>query len=582
MDENRPDLPELESVRTSNGQYLPILILFGALNSQIIYAIIRGYFKYEQYLDTKEKLIVALIPACVIYIIVRILSGFHSYATDRNGITMRGVLRRRFIPWMDIKAASTAQTRIGSIVLILETNNGTVRIDPRGFGSSTWNADSIVASTWQHLRRFGRARDIKLSENALKLWEPIPDSVPEEMTWGHPPSRKTKAGAVAGTAFFILPIIGIWVSPDMSTHTLLFSITLTILSAVLVRLIYVQTMLRAHLVHVKRDGLQAELVSLSVYIPWPDVTSAQWYTTGSDAHLVIRSSAPKREVYIPFTSGDAESERLIMSIFRYLRKTGMKQAIVMPEMYSMNPDALTRTENSNGRTIEFTYIIMLPEPARTHVRRLLNLSLVMMFTGAIIIFVFVVLGGLERISAYLFALPHDNFFMNGNMILPSFCLMFGGIAFSAYLSGWLVSRMTGAYKSEWREFLKVGAPKKFARIFIRFMVAIGILGVLVSPLYMNRYIRISDAGITVNPLLEFKERSYTWNQIKSIESRIHRYINRGEPAARYTYTIRFSDGKQWQFNDNETVTRRQAELRQAAEFIALRIGKLMKYVDDEE
>lgn len=550
------------------------------MNSWFVYLIIYGYFKYAHYLNTKEKLLVALIPACIIYVIIRILSGFHLYTTDRNGITMRGVLRRRFIPWMDITAASTAQTRIGSVVLILETNNGTVKIDPRGFGSSTWNTDSIVASTWQHLRRFGHADGITLSENALKLWEPIPDNVPEEMEWGHPASSKYKSGAIASIAFFAILMILAWFAIGKSIQMIFLSLIFTVCFAFLIKLIMSQSLHLAYAVNVKRDGLQTELLFEKTFIAWIDITYTLWFKTNSTTHLVIKTSTPKREVLIPFTSGDAESEMLIMSIFRHLRIAGMKQPIILPEMYSQNPDALTK--NSSGRAIEFTYINMLPQPARTHVRRLLNISLAMMFLGTMMIFAFVILGGLERIAPYLFALPHDRFFINGNMIPPSFCLMFGGIVFSAYLSGWLVSRMAGAYQSEWKGFIKVGVPKKFTRVFIWFMLAIGIVGILISPLYMNRYIRISDAGIAVNPLMGFKEKMYAWNQVKGIESRIHRYINKGEPDARYTYTIRFSDGTQWQFNDNETVTNRDAKLRQATEFIASKIGKPMEYVDDEE
>lgn len=582
MDENRPDLPELESVRTQNKQYLPILVVFGVLNFQIIYAIIRLYFKYAHYLDTKEKLRVSLIPACIIYIIVRMLSGYHTYATDANGITMRGVLRRRFIPWMDIRKASTTETRIGSVVLVLETGSETIRIDVRGFEGGTWSADSFVASAWQHLRHFGRAGSIRLSDKALRLWEPIPDSVPEEMTWGHPATKRVKLGPMASLAFFTACIIGIWLLRVGSTHTIMLPIVFTAALLMTLRIQYAQSMHRAYVVNVKRDGLQAELLCSGVYIPWPDFTSTQWHGAQSDAHLVISSSAPKREVLIPFTSGNAESERLIMSIFRHLRKVGMKQPIVLPEMYSLNPDALKKTTNSNGTFAEFTYINMLPEPGKTHVRRLLHLSLLMMFVGALLIFTFILLGGLERISKSLFFRSSDHFFINGNMVLPSFCLMFGGIAFAAYLSGWFVSRMVGAYESEWRGFLKVSAPKKFVRVFIRLMVAIGILGVLVSPLYMNRYMRITDSGIIVNPLLGFKERMYAWNQVKGVESRTHKYINNGEPAARYIYAIEFSDGTQWRFNDNETVTKREAELRQAAEFITSKIGKTMEYVDEEE
>lgn len=584
MDEYRPDLPELESVQTNDVELLPFLLMFGGLILGVTFSIGELFVKYGQYLETGQKVLVSLIPACVLFLVIRVLTGYCHYKTSADGLIMRGLFRSRFIPWTDIREASTVETRLIKAPLLLKTDCVSVKVQPRGWGVSSWNGDCLIASVWQHLRRMGLAERIKLNEVALRLWSPIPDSVPEELEWGSPASWLTRVGAVLSVMVFAVFIIVVWDVLGKSVSKMFMMLSVTTIYVVMLKETARVSMRRARVISVKRDGLQAEQLFGNTCIPWSDVTSAHWHYSRPRVYLVVESAVSKKSIYIPYTEGDSKSEELTFAVIRYLRKAVVPQAILLPQPISSDTESLKRTTNSDRASLAMkrAYINSLQEPVKTHIRRLYHLDFAVTILGFLFMLLLIAGDGLERVSRLIHSASDSRFLIIGNTGFPSICIVMGSFVLFAYAGEWIASRMAGAFSSEWKEFKKVGAPGKSILIIVRIFALMGVLGILTSPLFIDCYMRITDKGIVVNRLFEFRERFYRWDQVSGATADGKTCTSHGRPSQSWSYTIDFTDGSHWTFSEGETIKNRDLELRQAAGFVASKLGKQLDYRYDNQ
>jgi len=328
-----PDLPALESTETNDWSFLLLLAVYGGMMLFFVGSMVWMYTRVGPYVELRGKVVLALAVALSLWFVLRGAFGYCYYKTDSGGLTMRGLIRKRFIPWIEIQQAGLRQTRMKNTLLTLRTGSGTIAVDPRGFGGRSSCADHVLASVWQHLRGIGRADGFELPPGAQSFWQEIADDIPQEADWARSAKVDTIGGFVC-IAMFVGMLAPLWIVMDKNPFMILFLALLTLLVASMVRcLFYPELFLRAHSVTLRQDYIEARLLWRTVRIPWSEVSLARWVRTA----ILIQSTNPRREMLIPYEYGSKESELLILAIIRRLRTAGEPQAVVIPRMLCAEP-----------------------------------------------------------------------------------------------------------------------------------------------------------------------------------------------------------------------------------------------------
>lgn len=226
-----PYLPSLESAKTTDCRSAYILAYPVMLISWLTVPTLASLTRYRQFVDCKGLAIIILMLALLGWVAFRLLSGFHSFQADRSGLTMRGVLRRRLIPWAQVIGLSVRTTRAGFCFVELHLGGGErVRFVPRGLGGSEDAGAAVTASIWQHLRQMGRAEDTTLPEDVLRIWKPVWDDVPVEVDWSRPVHRWARFGRFLTSIVFMAMAIGILLCfADKGWRGLLFSAPISVM-----------------------------------------------------------------------------------------------------------------------------------------------------------------------------------------------------------------------------------------------------------------------------------------------------------------------------------------------------------------
>lgn len=320
-----PDLPELEAVGFRQHRYgsllwmmlamyvLPNLLLVGY-----------GFFRYHQYLRPHENAMCIVVLGLPLIIWARALLGFSNYATDLNGLTLRGVVRRGFIPWHTVTSARIVGKRFRD-TLHLRTMQGDLKLRLSALGNYT-GAETIAASVNQHLRRLGKIELLEPSDTMLRLWTAVPERVPRCVDWSGRMPEMAKAG------LFLLALwvpLALWGWYNYLTTGAGFGMVLyTTALLPLVWLFLREGFSTACAARVTDDYLEVDLFQRQATIFWGDVTDAQISVGTRPGTLRIDSRNPRRSVSIPLVSGENGNEGLILAAVRRLRQAG--QAIPLP------------------------------------------------------------------------------------------------------------------------------------------------------------------------------------------------------------------------------------------------------------
>lgn len=566
MQPNLPDLPCLESQETSDSQALPGIIVFTGFTVWIAATCVWAFLKYRAFIPAQSAALIALLAGLTLFLIIRMLSGYFHFKTDPNGLAMRSVLRRRFIRWDEITEVSTRETRSGESILILRAGRTTLNLPLRGFGGNSTAGACITASIRQHLRRLGRGDDIQLSEAALTLWQDIPEAVPEEVQVGKSPTTLSKVAGALGLLMIVGVVVAGWVVAISNLHMLIWIVFVTVAFGLIFKWgLLPEYLYNAHLVSVKKDGLLTKVKFGDVYIPWSEITSVSWQQG------VLRIRASRTEVRIVYKLGDKESERLILAIIRQLRLRNPSLAVLLPTLVSAKPEVLNRPAYSGQGMgmLKRAFISSLEEPARTHIRRLYHLQMVSMFIG-------IVLGGtvfftdaIGRLSQYLHGRGAE-YFLPGNSMAIGVILMFSCFILPMLIVEPLSARLAHPYVKEWMEFQKVGSGNgRLAKVCMYLLACIALAGVLMIPLFVDCYMRVTEKGVAVNQFWEFRERFYPWSQVGRATTEYKTNRSHGQSNSVPMYAVSFTDGTTWRFSPEDTFTRRD-EMGKIVEYIAAR------------
>ena len=332
-----PDLPALESVETTETGGWPVppgLIALALVILTLVVPILWVYIQLRDYVGAFGTILTALLVAFAVGVLVREAWSFYHFRTNAEGLAMRGLLRKRFIPWYEIQSMIATQTRMGEAVLRLTVRGAQIRVVPRGFSGDFSPGDRIVASVWQHLRRLGGTDRFPMPTCARGFWQDIPDDVPHDLDWGKPPSVGEKAAVIAPAAILAALIAALWVMAGGTAVGAMACALVTLVYALCARYaILPQALGKAHSVKVRDDYLEVILFKDTVRIPWSDVISSALSRTS----LRVTSSSPRRQVWIPLGIGNEGPERVVPALIRRLRTAGTPQALALPCTMSSSP-----------------------------------------------------------------------------------------------------------------------------------------------------------------------------------------------------------------------------------------------------
>jgi hypothetical protein len=512
MQEERPYLPQLESVECrADPSVRLVLVLYGGMILIFLTGLLRGFIEYGRYIPFPGQLIFGIAIALFLIGCARVLFTSSTFKTDPDGLSVRGPLRGYFIRWSDINGVSTTTTLLQHRLLVIKTQERAYRIDPDGLRSCF--SDALQASIWQHLNGLGRANGMDLSPTALTLWSPIPEGIPDELTWGKSPSTLQKVGG------WVIPLVWLCFCSLLVSVYLHLGLTpwramqLLVVASLAVAVGYMmwdEASTRGRMIQISRDHLAADRLFDRIEIPWSDVTGTLRQRSGL---LVI---ANKKRVLVPFSLGDKDSEALTLAVIRYLREAGTPHPLVIPETVTSKPELID--EPCAGKTAasrQLAFINSLPEPCRSVIRRLNTMQTVTTLTGMFLPLVLVLTDSINGLSALLHAGADTRYFISGMAVILGFPLMMAGGMLAWQITTLLCDRRAGPYRDEWMKLQRIGDGKHQNQWKYLAAVVIVVASVTVV-LFLNCYTRVTDNGIAVNRLFHFNEQFYPWKEVSAV------------------------------------------------------------------
>lgn len=566
---NLPDLPELEAVEARGLSPLPALALLAFPLLFTSFAAWGGWV-YRDFLAPHEIALIATIPLLFLYVIFRFLTDYYRYNTNADGFSAQGLIRRRSIRWTDINGASIQKRRSRYPKLILRMDRGSFRLPlPSAGGRSPM--DVLVASVYQHLRRLGKADGLELTPSMLSLWREIPDDVPTEAEWGKPASLGPKLGYLFLLLLFCAYLAYLWTGIHVKAIAIISMSLFTLMMLGVLLGAVVESLRKAYRARVTEDGLEAGLLLKTIRVPWSSIRAARWRVAGQATVLSINSAVAKLD--IPFRVGSKESEQLTLAIIRQLRTVGHR--VTWPALLSQEPDLMQSGTTSSIRTQAF--LNSLSEPARSRLKLLYAIEFFSVFLGALLGLVLIFIEAVGRLSAFLYTGGGARYFISAGSLWLMLPLFIGGAVGFYAATHWIAGRLVGPYKADWQVLHHIMSGSRADRIAIRLLIAIAIVGVLAVPLYVNCYMKVTDQGITVNRLSEFKEESYRWQDISGVQVRMHVYRDHGHRRHRYSCRVTFRDGMHWTLDETAYIDTTRPPIREAGEFIIAKSGRKPLY-----
>lgn len=331
MTDNRPDLPELESVEVNAYSTLRFAGVLTASMFAFAGSLIWLYFKYFHYFGAELPIMtvfIGLMVATIMYMGVRAFGADYYWRTDSNGLTARGIFGRKLLKWSDITTVRTTGSGTYSATYSIETEMNKARIPSHGMGGF-YLMPVLIGSIWQHLRKHGKEDGLSFSDDVDSLWDEIPESVPSAMDWENRRPPRV-AGLVLALAFFLGMPLGALVLLAREPRPV----------SVVVRMVLLLSYLYMAWLHTREfrettrrvtmsgDGLEATLPNGKVRIRWEDVCRARWDFL--NFHRILLPVPRGGRILVPIDLRDDESCLLILAIIRRLRSVSTPIRLCIP------------------------------------------------------------------------------------------------------------------------------------------------------------------------------------------------------------------------------------------------------------
>lgn len=306
----RPDLPELESVEARTPVFIVLIVLL--LTSPLTYMTYWTYSNSDKLLsaDLQLRLIlgvaIAIFLLLSLWILYRFLFDHYYWKTDSNGLTVRSVVRRRFIPWSDV-----IQTTNTCSVLYLSSGRLTIR------KMHNRAQNLIICSIWQHLRRLGKVTDADLPEYADSFWDRIPDQLPREMEWINPKPARIVLNVIVSIAVIVSISVGFFFIPGYKDNEAWFMVIFAAISVGFIcGLFILQQLITARRFHLNGGHFEAVKAYDTINASFSEITRAVFEIQNTT--LCIN----KKKVRVPYNSSDENLQKLRLALIRVLREHG--------------------------------------------------------------------------------------------------------------------------------------------------------------------------------------------------------------------------------------------------------------------
>ncbi|MCE5198390.1 MAG: hypothetical protein ABFD54_16320 [Armatimonadota bacterium] len=242
----------------------------------------------------------------------------HRWETTSDGLRIKSIIGGRFLPWTDVPRAETKRNLWWmTSCYTLQSKKFTVIIPARDI--------YICASIWQHLNSVGLSAEIKLSSAAELFWEPIPDTVQDEVGWE---DEKKVGSSMACFIQLLLLIFGTIVTVAFVCFGLWQVSAVVAVGLIVIMLVRVLRSPIIDRVLVGRDTIAIGLATgqgqrATLKMPWGELVSTKWVNYGIDLRWIhgVR-------VVIPWDPQDPQSTRLIVAIIHRLR--GIPRPVLLP------------------------------------------------------------------------------------------------------------------------------------------------------------------------------------------------------------------------------------------------------------
>jgi hypothetical protein len=331
------DLPALESVAV--GSRVPIVS--GAILASFFSLPAVGFIQYWHQVSEQGFAIgslVALYMLAVIWLCFRILTLDVSAQADAQGLEVRSLVRRRFVPWSDVQGVKTHQSCLaGGLVYRLQTTRGALWLPEHLPDGRTHSSEQLIAAVWQHLRRVRRADGMVLSARVASVWTEITDALPTSGSLTPLPAGPSPVPVwIILTALFLLSsVLAIWLWKDGASDALpIFAASSSPCALMAVGLICCDRWAKrvvARSVLLAPEGIVAKTERRLVVLPWTEITRVRWLCSGHPwMSLLLGASDHAREIVIYCRAEDDPTGLFLLALIHRLRAHASPPAVALP------------------------------------------------------------------------------------------------------------------------------------------------------------------------------------------------------------------------------------------------------------
>lgn len=315
-----PDLPGLESVeaRSTDTLLIMTIALIAALTPVVTG--IWAELDYHTVLRSTNRSVLAatlVMTAAAAYAVYQVLTTGYRWSTDADGITERGLLRRRRILWKDVLRAESRLNGSLSPTHCIQSAARAIKFG--GIQDREYVFPALAASCWQHLRRVGKADRFLLRTVELSLWDSIPGEALESV------EVKERAASDRTIRLFTLALLTgmafMW-SSDYRQFWPWIGIASLVSLAIMVRNI-AKNPIECHYV-IDSQGLRI-LGKGSHFIAWNTVTNIR----GSAPRTITVTTNEGKALLVGPQGNKEKAQRAILAWIRHKRDLGM--AVPIPD-----------------------------------------------------------------------------------------------------------------------------------------------------------------------------------------------------------------------------------------------------------
>lgn len=306
-----PDLPFLESVEISLPHWPAYAAIFIVVTFIFpIISLFRRCYPMESNLLFGFIFGLVVSGGLIVWILYRLLCSTYYWKTDTSGLTTSSLTKRKFTRWQDVEASPR----------VPDTDSHSSRME------------ILEASIFQHLRRHGKQDLLPIKEQALSLWDTIPDDLPTDLEWENP-RRVQRTILYATTVCITLVTLGLGFTTIRIFHgrhsDTAFLAVMTIVYAFVIWFgIVHQNRLQSIRASLRGEVLEIQTVSRSITLKASDLSSAWWGEPGM-LHL---KTVDKVHLLIPLDSIYDKSSMMVLGIIRWLRTADNPIAISIPDI----------------------------------------------------------------------------------------------------------------------------------------------------------------------------------------------------------------------------------------------------------